>query len=156
MQNKKTKQSKSHSNQVVFSIDIGATIGYVYHVPGSVGIKDSFKFTTFNQFNNQILEIFWTANMAGMPLPEVIIAPNPVRFYQTILKHGKMLGILECIAEQVGAKLISTNDKKCKLAVMGTGKATKEQVMAWFGENNEHVADARLFLEYYLMTEEPR
>lgn len=81
---------------------------------------------------------------------DLIIIPYPTRFYNTIIKHAKQMGVVNLVAEQYSIQTIEVNDSHCKKVVLGKGKASKEEVQEAMGTKKEHVADARMFTQSYL------
>lgn len=81
--------------------------------------------------------------------PDVILYPHPVRYFNVARKHFQYIGIINLCCEKSDIQSIEVTDSSAKKVVLGNGKAKKEQIMEFFKEKNEHVADARMFVEWY-------
>ena len=81
---------------------------------------------------------------------DLIIMPYPTRFYNTIIKHAKQMGIVTLAAEQYDIQTIEVNDSHAKKVVLGKDKASKEEIQEAMGTKKGHVADARMFTQSYL------
>ena len=81
--------------------------------------------------------------------PNVILVPYPTRFYNVIIKHSKMIGIIELLGEEYSTTVLEVNDAQCKKVVLGSGKSKKADIMNYFKEKNEHLADCKMFIEWY-------
>ncbi len=136
----------------ILSIDIGAMCGVAVSINNKIEYTEEHKFTTLLDLHTFVKELVlrWR--------PDIILAPYPTRFYNTILKHGKMLGVIEVIAEQREILVIEVQDATCKKAVLGKGNAKKPDILKHYtstgiieeiGTTSEHILDAILFTDYY-------
>ena len=81
--------------------------------------------------------------------PDVIIYPHPVRYYNVYRKHWQYIGIINLVAEDYDITTVEVKDSTAKKTVIGSGKATKQDIMDFYGESSEHIADARMFVDWY-------
>lgn len=133
------------SNQLnILSLDLGKRMGFNVNVDGEMAVKGVFDFEGLASLEKWMkdLIILWKINL--------VLIPYPTRFYQVILKHGKMMGVINCVAEKRDITVIEVQDATCKKSVLGNGKAQKDDIMKHFKEENEHIADSLLFTAYYL------
>ena len=89
-------------------------------------------------------------NLVGLYKPDVIIYPHPVRHYNVMRKHWQYIGIINLVAEKKFIQTIEVKDSSAKKVVMLNGKATKEDIMSKYSEKSEHIADCRMFTDWYL------
>ena len=92
----------------------------------------------------------WIKMLIEGQRPDVIIYPHPVRYYNVLRMHWQYIGVLNLLSEQHGIQTIEVKDSQAKKLVLGNGKAKKEEIMKHFNEDNEHLADARLFWTWYI------
>lgn len=88
--------------------------------------------------------------------PDVVISASPVRYFDAIVTMSRLYGILLYICLKRGIKPYEekgrlVNDKTMKKAILGSGNATKADIMKHFNCDNEDQADAMLFTQYALL-----
>jgi Holliday junction resolvasome RuvABC endonuclease subunit len=129
---------------VILAVDLGKTCGVAVAINGDVEFTTSYK--------HERLEDLWVfvKDLVDRWRPNLILIPYPTRFYRVIMSHSKMMGVIELIAEKKDIQVIEVQDATCKKVVLGNGRAKKDAIMAHFNEENEHIADARLFIAWYL------
>lgn len=87
--------------------------------------------------------------------PSQVWYAKPTRYYHAIRAQAKVEGVLELAVENYNV----INDKKiklmgdlvdssCKKAILGSGKATKEDIKKHYGKESEDEADAMMFFDY--------
>jgi len=131
----------------ILSLDIGNYFGVAVSLDGEIAFTEEFKFKSFKQIECKLKDYIrlWK--------PDIILAPYPTRFYNTIMKHSKMLGVICLTAEKFELPLIEVQDATCKKAVIGTGKAKKEDIEKFYKHlniNSEHILDSIMFIDWYL------
>ena len=122
----------------VLSFDLGKTSAFYVN-----GMGREFEITTLKALKEKV------QNLVLSHKPSVILYPHPVRYYNVMRKHWQYVGIINYIAEKYNVQTIEVKDSQCKKEVMGNGKAKKEDIMAYFGEESEHIADCMMFDKYY-------
>jgi len=132
---------------VILSIDLGKDCGVSVRTSQGIELEEEYKFKNFSQLQSYVKDLCrqWR--------PDLVLAPYPTRFYNTILKHGKMLGVICAVCEQLDIVMIEVQDKTCKKVVTGSGKATKNDIRIHYKEPedfSEHILDARMFADAYL------
>ena len=127
----------------ILSIDLGKMMGISIHNNGFEH-KEEYKFSGYNDFYNKVndLILLWK--------PSLILIPYPTRFYRVILSQAKLMGIVCMLADKNQIQVIEVQDATCKKAVLGSGKAKKEEIMEFFDEESEHVADSKMFIMWYI------
>lgn len=134
-------------NEVILSIDIGSKMGIAINVNGSFEEYYEYKFTNYYEFYKLLCELKRTWK------PTQIIIPYPTRFYNTIIAHGKLMGVVYLYADRYSISVTEVNDSNCKKEVIRNGKkgkTTKQDIMDYFQVESEHVADAMMFTEAFL------
>lgn len=92
----------------------------------------------------------WFNSLCELWKPDLIITAKPTNRYNVIRALSEVTGVLLLVAEKRGIKLDKTIvDASCKKVVLGNGRASKEEIMAHYGINNEDEADARMFWDFY-------
>lgn len=128
----------------ILSIDLGKTMGISVNVNGDFEYKEEYKFEDYQLFESKLKDLIFLWN------PSLIIIPYPTRFYRVILSHAKLMGIVCLVAQKNDITVLEVQDATCKKTVLGKGKVTKEEIMNYFEEESEHVADSMLFTIAYL------
>ena len=82
--------------------------------------------------------------------PDIVIYPQPTRYYNVYRKHWQYIGIINLVCEKMGITTIEVIDSTAKKVVLGNGRAKKAEIMEYFKEESEHIADARMFEEWYV------
>ena len=82
--------------------------------------------------------------------PDLVIYPQPVSHYNVYRKHWQYIGIINLVCEKMGITTIEVIDSTAKKVVLGNGRAKKAEIMEYFNEESEHIADARMFEEWYV------
>jgi Holliday junction resolvasome RuvABC endonuclease subunit len=129
---------------IILSVDIGRTMGVVVSADGEFSHSEEYQFETYYKFDWRLKDLVTTFK------PDLILIPYPTRFYSTIIAHAKLMGIVCLVAEKRGITVVEVNDGMCKKSVVGSGRATKKEIMAYFKEESEHIADSKMFVEWYL------
>ncbi len=87
--------------------------------------------------------------------PNCVFYAKPTRYYAAIRAQSKVEGVLELAIEEYNSmfnkKLKVINnlvDSQCKKQVLGSGKATKEDIKKHYGKESEDQADALMFFDY--------
>ena len=83
--------------------------------------------------------------------PDIIQYPPPVRHRNTMALHFQFIGVINLIAEKKGIKIVKIADNHAKAVVLKNGRAKKEDVMKHFKQKSEHLADAMMFNECFLI-----
>lgn len=88
--------------------------------------------------------------------PDVVVSAAPVRYHDAIVAMSRLYGVLLYICRRRGIETYTeknrlVNDKTMKKAVIGHGNATKEQIKAHYGVDDEDMADAFMFCDYVLL-----
>jgi Holliday junction resolvasome RuvABC endonuclease subunit len=125
----------------ILSLDLGKVSAW-YTSPANTG--EDFKIESLSQLKDKVTLLMNLYN------PDVILYPQPTRYYNVMRKHWQYVGVINLVAEKNDIQTIEVIDITCKKAVIGSGKAKKEDVMEYYKESSEHVADARMFIDYYL------
>ena len=132
----------------ILSFDIATRSGYAV---GSTnfGLEDSGSFIC-----KSLIEAATTmAMLMDLWKPNIIVTAKPTRFYNTIRKQSEITGVLLYIAEKRKIKVMKDLvDKQCKLAVLGNGNATKEDICEKYQTQDEDAADAMMFFDYICLT----
>lgn len=156
----------------IVSLDIGAIFGVVVSLDGETAFTEEFKFKGFRPLEDKMKDYvrLWK--------PDLILIPFPTRFYNTIMKHAKMMGVICLVAEKMDLPVIEVQDARCKKVVLGSqaqidkgavyvdkkiirfpdgtavGKAKKEHIAKHYEHlkiSSEHILDAQLFTDWYLL-----
>mgnify|MGYP001562689775 CR=1 FL=1 len=106
--------------------------------------KQEWKFTGQKNFRHLIKSLVWEHH------PAALVHGTPVRYAAVIAFQSKMIGVIDLIAEEHEISTVPCVDNTCKKTVLGNGAAHKEEIMAKYGEESEHVADCMMFGEYFL------
>lgn len=127
-------------------IDVGRTTGIaVKH--GDIYIEaTTLSFKSLKVYHDTIYETL------SKNAPSLIVCAYPTRFYRVIKFHSALLAIIELCAEVLNIPYIEFQDAHCKKVVIGKGNAKKQDIMEYFKEDNEHIADAKMFIETYEKT----
>lgn len=136
---------QEEEKELILSIDIGTTSGIVFY-SNQLGKESGQQLTVGH---NLAFFYKYLKELCHMWKPNLIVVPKPTRFYNTILLHGKFIGVVELIAQQREIPIVFVIDSSCKKLVLGKGKATKQEIIERYDTNNEHIADATMFAEYY-------
>ena len=132
----------------ILSFDIATRSGYAV---GSTnfGLEDSGSFSC-----KSLIEAATTmAMLMDLWKPNIIVTAKPTRFYNAIRKQSEITGVLLYIAEKRKIKVMKDLvDKQCKLAVLGNGNATKEDICEKYQTQDEDAADAMMFFDYICLT----
>jgi len=129
---------------IILSIDIGSTCGIAISTSLGIEYAKEYKFTSLKNLLRDMRELVDTWR------PDMVLAPIPTRRYETIFKHGKMLGIIKLICEMKDIIYIQVVDSHCKKVVIGKGDAKKEDIERHYPEyNSGHIRDAVMFIDAY-------
>lgn len=134
---------------IILSLDLGKDCGIAVRTNQGIEFTEEYKFKNFSQLQTYVkhLIMLWK--------PDLVLCPYPTRFYNTILKHGKMLGVICAVCELRDIPLIEVQDKSCKKLVIGKGNAKKKDIAEYYKEyyqdiDSEHIFDAIMFIDWYL------
>lgn len=130
---------------IIIAIDLGKTCGVSVRTDQGIEFEEEYEYRSLLQLHTYVKALLrlWK--------PDLLIIPYPTRFYAVILAHGKMMGAIEAAAEFTNTPVINCQDSTCKKVVLGSGKAKKKDIIAHYGgEISEHLADARMFCDWYL------
>jgi len=132
----------------ILAFDIATRSGYAV---GSTnfGLDDSGSFSC-----KSLIEAATTMGMLmDLWKPDIIVTAKPTRFYNTIRKQSEITGVLLYLAEKRKIKVRKDLvDKQCKLAVIGNGNATKNDICEKYQTQDEDAADAIMFFDYICLT----
>ena len=130
---------------IVLAFDIsskntGWAVGDINH-----GIEDSGSFKS-----NKFCDVYkGFSELIELWKPELIVSAKPTRFYAVIRKQSEITGVLLLLAERKGIKVNKDLvDSACKKTVIGSGKATKEDIKKHFSVDCEDEADAMMMWTY--------
>lgn len=153
---------------VICWIDVGAK--------GAIVIKNT-KFPSYithkHSFSKWMVTTYsfitWFFKWLSDNKPDVIIIGEAMWMKATVKMHSKYYWIIELIAEQMNIPVIYCNDLQTRKAVLIwpnyysstektkawsykvlTWKQAKQWVMNHFKETDSDIADAKLFIEWYL------
>ena len=130
----------------ILAFDLGKESAYNFQDEDiNINLSDSWTFTDLLDLRDKIDH----AIKILLPI-DVILVPYPTHYYSVIVKHAKMIGVIEMIAEDYNIPVFEVNDARCKKIVLKNGKAKKEEIMEYYKEKNEHIADCRMFIDWYL------
>lgn len=90
----------------------------------------------------------WIKNTIDLWKPTHIVLPYPTFRIGVISSQNKIIGIIYLLASKKNAQIIEINDSVCKKAILKNGKASKENIINYFKQKDEHTADACLFAKY--------
>lgn len=129
----------------ILSLDLGKTSAFYSN---TVDVGEEFEVSELVGLEKKIKEL------VHLFKPHIILYPAPTRFYRILRSHFQYIGIINLIAEKHDIQTIEVIDSRCKKVVIGNGHAKKEEIMEFFGEKSEHVADCMLFHKWYVMSTE--
>jgi RNase H-fold protein (predicted Holliday junction resolvase) len=130
----------------ILSVDLGRTVGVAVAKGGKIVHEQEHKIKSLKGFADIILVLLKKYK------PHLIIIPYPTRFYSVIVYQAKMMGVVNYLAELNDTQTIECNDARSKKLVLNKGKATKEDICKFYPDSiSEHTADARLFIDAYLI-----
>jgi len=148
---------------IIMSIDLGKDMGLsIWSKHQGVEYTEEFKFESLKQLHEkiQLLVTKW--------MPDLILMPYPTRFYYTVLKHGKMMGVIQLIAERGDIQTIEVQDATCKKVAIRdgeVGKTKKPEILKYYQDNgvtrkigseSEHILDSIMFTQWYLFSTDQR
>lgn len=130
---------------ILLSIDLGKTMGIVVNAGKDNYLHmEDYKFTSYWEFDHKLKDLVVTYK------PDLILIPYPTRFYNVIIAHAKLMGIVCLVGDKKEIPVVEVNDSQAKKVVLGNGRAKKEDIMNYFKVEPEHIADAMMFCEWYL------
>jgi len=140
---------------IIFSIDVGRTMGFVMMRDSDLLFYEEIKFESLQKLY-EVADKWIT-----LTPPDLILIPYPTRIYNVIVMQSKLSAIIEMVAEKHNVPVILMNDKHCKKTILNNGKAQKKDIYDYYyqkySENklqceikSEHVLDAIMFAETYL------
>lgn len=128
------------------SVDLGRTIGVAVY-------RNGFQFTREITLGKDRPRS-WLYSIVAAEIekwkPDIILIPFPTRFYNVMIQHAKLMGVVCLLAEKHNIHVVEVQDAQCKKVVLGNGKAKKEDIMNFYSEPSEHIADAKMFIDWYL------
>ena len=122
------------------ALDLGKTSAYWID---DIDYGEEFTITTLTGLYSTIY------NLIKKYKPDVILYPHPVRYYNVYRKHWQYIGVLNLLCERNEIQSIEVKDSQAKKSVLGNGRAKKPEIMARYEEKSEHIADCKMFLEWY-------
>jgi len=131
----------------ILAVDIGKATGVAVMVKGEIEHKQKIVFKSLAQYESELKEII------NVWKPTHIVTCKPNRYYNTILLHGRLLGILELLSEK--CKVPNYNefhDSEVKKAIFDSPRAKKEDVMEFYDEPDNDIADAVMFCDFAATT----
>ena len=131
----------------ILSLDIATQTGWAFGT--ELGIEDfgSFSCKKFCEAYNNF------SRLIDLWKPEIIITATPTRYFNVVRKLSEITGVMLLIAERKGIKVEKNLvDSSCKKVVLGSGKATKKDICAYYKTKDEDAADACLFIDWYIKT----
>jgi Holliday junction resolvasome RuvABC endonuclease subunit len=78
----------------------------------------------------------------------MIVIPIVTAHRSTYVSHNRVNGIILLVAHKGSIPVCEVIDSTCKKQVIGSGKATKEEIKDFFKEVNDHRADACMFAKF--------
>jgi len=135
----------------ILSIDLGVTCGVAVMIDGEL------EFTEEYEYKKGLLQLqTYVKQLIMLWQPDLILIPYPTRHYNVIMSHGKMIGVIEAVAEYKDILTIEVQDNTCKKVVLGKGNARKEDIALFYKDQypeieSEHILDAIMFCDYYLI-----
>jgi len=135
----------------ILSIDLGVTCGV------AVMIDQELEFSEEYQYKKSLLGLqTYVKHLINLWRPDLILIPYPTRHYNVIMSHGKMIGVIEAVAEFKDILTIEVQDATCKKVVLGKGNAKKKEIALFYKDQypeieSEHVLDCIMFCDYYLI-----
>lgn len=124
----------------VLTFDLGKTSAFYSN---TVDVGEEFEVTGLVMLEAKVKEL------VSLFKPQILIYPAPTRFYNVQRKHFQYIGIINLVAEKYDIQTFEVIDSSAKKVVIGSGKAKKEEIMEFFGEESEHCADAKMFFQWY-------
>lgn len=79
---------------------------------------------------------------------DIVVVGKPTDRYETIASHFEYIAIIRLLCEKYNKKFCIVIDSTCKSEIIGHGHAEKEDIIMWSGIENEHIADAKMFVRY--------
>lgn len=134
-------QPPQPTHMKILGIDVGRTWAWSFYDGIYESASNKTDLYDFGGMIKDILDLY---------KPEVVVTARPTRFHAVIASQSKTLGVLEYFCKKRGIKYIEYIDSHCKKVVLENGRAKKEDVMSFFDETNEHIADAKMFIHTYL------
>jgi len=128
----------------VLALDLASASGWAF---GSheLGIEASGIFSC----KTQTLVYEKVKELIELYKPEMIFSCRPTARYNTIKKQSEIAGVVKLLCERSN---IAFNDKevdsRLKKAMLGNGRATKEEILEVYGGADDNEADARLMLDF--------
>jgi len=129
------------------AIDVSKQTGWAF-MDGDYVEVGTFQFVSLDAYYKIISELVlkWK--------PECIISARPTRHVRVVAFQSKLLAIVELIAERNEIYFYEAIDSECKKAVLGKGKAPKEEIIKWASDSfglkdlTQDPADAVMFAEF--------
>ena len=134
---------------VILSIDIGKTFGAAVSVDNEIEFTQEITLESLAQVEK------WVKDLVDIWKPNLILIPYPTRFYYVIIKHAKIMGVSELLAEKKEITVIEVNAATCKKVVLGSGKARKEDIANHYKSihpdiKSEHILDCVMFRDWFV------
>lgn len=129
----------------VLAIDIGTHWGWCFQdqVGRETGTEKFHDLATLNLDFTTLIQKY---------KPDIVVSCAPVRFYNTISKHCRFLGVLELVCQKYEVQYHEVSEKTCKAQIIGSGKAKKKDIAKRYKCKTEHENDACMFAEYVRLT----
>ena len=91
----------------------------------------------------------WFNTLCQKWKPALLATAKPTNHYNVIRALSEVTGVLLLCAERRNIKVDKTLvDSSCKKVVLGSGKATKLEIMNHYGINDQDEADACMMWDY--------
>ena len=91
----------------------------------------------------------WLKSIIDLYKPTDIVIPVTTARRSTYISHNRVNGIILFIAHRKKIPVHEVRDNTCRKNVLGKGNATKDDVVEFFKQENDHRADACMFGYYY-------
>ncbi len=133
----------------VMGVDVGATWGAAFSPTEYIEGKSK----NAHDFYEKIKKF------VDLYKPDILITAYPTNMHSVIASQNRKIGALEVLCGQRNIELVTTNDAHAQKVVLGhkrkpTKKRTKEEwdeVADRYNIKSEHVGDALMFREMYLI-----
>lgn len=85
--------------------------------------------------------------------PDMIFSCRPTARYAVIKKQSEIAGVVKLLCEKYGIEFNDKNvDSRIKKEMLGSGRATKEEILEVYGGQDDNEADSRMFLNYAIIS----
>lgn len=131
---------------VLLSIDLGKNLGFACVIGDEVLLRTHTIFEGLSWLKRTL------KGYIDLYKPDVILIPYPTAYYNTLIAHAKMMGVICMVAEEREITVVEVNDSTCKKVVVRggkVGKTSKKDTMDFFGLDNSEEADSLMFCRWF-------